>query len=90
MEVNYLKILLIDLTLYHWHVWKVVHNMVVKKKKHEYIRYRWLKGLFMCIMSLTDSLFAGDSASLSATGSDFTRGRVEVEADFFFLLGRVW
>ena len=44
MEVNYFQIVLIDVTFYLQHVYNVVHNVVLKKRKTEYIRHRRSKG----------------------------------------------
>ena len=44
MEVNDLKIFQIDITFYHWHVQKVVFNVLTKMKKNEDNRDWRLKG----------------------------------------------
>ena len=43
MGVNSFQILLVDITFYIEHVQKVVHNVLIKNKKPEYMRHRRLK-----------------------------------------------
>ena len=44
MEVNDFEILLIDHTFYHWHVEKLVFNLLKKYEKNKHNRDRRIKG----------------------------------------------